>query len=313
MNANMDATGWEHLLANPDVEAQLRLAGKGHLIDALQKGDGHSFNNVQDLQQSLQDAANAAFASGKNNLGYRMKDAAGVVQQTLEDQIPGFADITAKYAQRKGLERALKAGTEWFHKAADITGLNKVVQSLGPAELEQFRHGIASEQIIALQSKDGANAATKAMIAKNNPARQRLLQIVFEDEPTFDAFMQRARAERQLGKLANTIQGSQTHARGAASRVALADEIGTAGELLKPSNHSLPHKLKMLAWNHTIGPINRRRADAMTPQLMTQGTGAIEALLRQMEAANAVGGPGNVATQSAPATISSLFGSQSKP
>jgi hypothetical protein len=312
MNPNMDSKGWSHLLENPDVVAQLRAAGQGHVIDAIQKGDGHTFNNVQDLMHSLQDASESAFQGGKNNLGFKMKDAASVVQKTLEEHVPGYAQISASYAERKGLERALEAGGEWFHKSADVTGLNNFIKTLTPAELEQARYGMASEQIIALQGKDGANAATKTMIAKNNPARQNLLKVMFGDEATFDSFMEKAKALRQISKLGDVVGGSQTHARGAASKVALADELGPAAELMKPTSLGLKHKVSKMAWDHTIGPVLERRADKMTPQLLTQGSDAIDELLARMEA-NAPQGPGAGATKLSPAAISSLFGSQYKP
>lgn len=303
LNPKIDGKAWEDLLVNPDVVAQLRAAGKGHLIDALNRGDGHSFDNVQDLMHSLQDASTSAFASGKNNLGFKMKESAGLVQKTLEDHIPGYADIADKYAQRKSLEAALDDGTKWFHKANDITGLNKKVASLTPEQLDQFRHGVASEQLIQLQGSSGSNQATKTMIARNNPARTNMLKVVFGDEPTFDAFMTKAKAERQLGKLGDAVGGSSTHFNEANA----ASHDNLAKKVLEHGTHlSVSHRVQNAVVKAVLGPMREKQANAMTPHLLTKGTAAIDALLDFYEAAGTKNIP-DALSKELPALGGSLF------
>jgi hypothetical protein len=298
------------LLSDPDAIAQLHTLGKGHLVEALQQAGGNTFDNVQDLLQSLQDAASSAFASGKNNLGQRMKESASLVQKTLEDHIPGYADITDRYAQRKALERAVQDGVDMFH-SNDITALNQKVASMTPAELEQFRHGMASEQLVQLQGQSGANQATKTMIAKNAPARTAKLKVVFGDEKTYDAFMERAKAERQLGMLSQATGGSSTHFNeaNAASHDNLAQQVMGHGGV----HMSVSHRIQNAAIKAVLGPMRERQADAMTPALLTKGTDAIDALINFYEAHAASQHVGRGATTAAPASIGSLFGSQVHP
>jgi hypothetical protein len=295
----------EALLADPDVEAQLSMLGKSHLLEALRKVGGNTFDNVQDLHSALRDAANSAFVKGANSLGFRLKASAAVVNKTLEDAIPGYADIVDQYAARKGLETASKLGEEWFGKKADVTGLNNVVASLAdkPALLEEFRRGLASKQIIALQSQSGTNQATKTMIAKNNLAQQNMNKIVFGDEATYDKFMQQAAAERQLHKLAEATGGSQTSGREAAKQRAL----GTVGAFLDAP--TLKSGLYNSVRKAVRGKALEKNADELLPFLTTKGHDEVARLLDLLERTSPRAAMGIGTTNATPSAITSLFGS----
>lgn len=296
------------LLEDADAIAQLEAMGKGPLIAALKAANGAApFDVVQELHRSLADAASHAFSKRQNFLGFKLKDSAAIVQRTLEETIPGYADIVDKYAERKALETASKLGEEWFNKKADIVGLNKIVAKLAdkPELLEEFRRGLASKQIIALQRTDGANAATKMMIGKNNLAQQNMNKIVFGNEATYDKFMQQAKAERQLGKLARATGGSQTAGRTAARE----DALGVIGEELQRAGR--PSVLRMgmnKARQLTVGPVLEKRADELLPFLTEQGDNKIAALLDLLERTSPRANVGIGSTHAAPGAITSLFG-----
>lgn len=302
------------LLNDPDATAQLEAMGKGHLLTALKSADGKApFDVVQDLQQSLQDAADHAFAKQQNNLGFRLKDSADLVQRTLEETIPGYADIVDQYAARKGMERAVELGQDWFHKKADIAGLRRVVESLKdkPLLMEEFRKGLASEQIIALQRQTGENAATKLMIAKNNLPQQQMNEIVFGDRATYDRFMQQAKAERALGYLSGAGKGSQTAGRAMRNAQALGTMGDVAHELVN-NKPSLLHVAKAKLVHGTIGSMLEKRADELTPLLLTRGHSSIDELLNVLERTSARARVDATASRLAPGAESSLFGQRSQ-
>lgn len=299
-----------NLVNDPDAVAQLEMMGKGHLIAALKSADGKApFEVVQDLQQSLDDAAEHAFANKKNNLGFRLKDSADLVQRTLEEQIPGYGDIVDQYAARKGMARAVEQGQDWFNKKADMIGLKRVVDSFKdkPLLLEEFRKGLASEQLIALQRQTGENAATKMLIAKNNLPQQQMNEIVFGDQPTYNRFMQQAKAERQLGYLSSAGKGSQTMPR-AAARESAEGVVGDVRSELRRGHFSFLRAGLHKADRALFGAYHERRADELTPFLLTQGHKSIDELLNILEQSSARARVGVGSTRYTPSAAASLFG-----
>jgi hypothetical protein len=301
------------LLNDPDATAQLEALGKGHLVDALKAADGSApFDIVQELQQSLRDASSAAFRRGANNLGMKLGDSANVVQRTLEETIPGYADIVDKYAARKGMETAVKLGQELFRKH-DVTLIDQAVESMKdkPLLLEEFRRGLAGEQLTKLRGQVGNNAATKLMIAKNNIPQQRINEIVFGDRATYDKFMLQAKAERQLGYLSTAGKGSQTTPRAVRNEQALGLAADVAHEV-KKQHPSLRHAVMRKVVDHTVGPMLEHRADELTPFLLRRGHDDIARLLDVLEQTSKSLVDGIGSSRAVTGASGSLFGRRSQ-
>lgn len=253
-----------------------------------------SFTDLHNMKQILDDRATSAFNSGKGNLGAaygKMRDA---VDQSLSDQVPDYAGVNAEYAERKGLERAVQAGHDAWGKA-DAHGLDTQVAALSPDELQEFRHGMAGRLIDELGNvATNRDAAQRFMTA--SPTLERKLEVTFGDQTTFDNVMTQMNAEKILGKLKTTYQGSATAPR-LADAIKPSTIMKSAGmAVIGHHEYGLPGAVGGALYGPLEKVLNAGVVHAtntkMGSMLMAQGAPAIEDFLEQLRARGAGYGKG---------------------
>lgn len=285
-----------------------RLAGDlkpGDALDQLlqktQKGDRSvTFDDLQQLYRSLGGKVDQAYRSGNGALGAAYKTIKTEVEKTLEETVPHFKAVNAKYAARMNLERALQSGEEAWD-IDDSRGLAKQVKALSPGELEQFRYGLASKMIAKLRSA-ATNRDEAKKIVDASPLLQDKLEQVFGDKKTFDEFMRRANVEADLAKMKGAVGGSET-ARRLMSHGFDPLEIGIHTAVGGPTGTI--HAVANAAGKLVRGAATRNTARALGPKLMITGADDIEKLLKSFQIRPELLNP--LFTHAAPAAASGLL------
>ena len=287
------------ILKQPVVSAAMKQAMQTGLIGTERPS---TFQALQDIKESLDDAVTKAFRNGDGNLGTRLTQARDQIKGFLTANVPDYATVSAEYGRRLSLETALQDGAEAWGKS-DVQGLTRKVASLSPDQLEQFRAGMASKLVDDL-SASKTNRDVAAQLANAGRAEQEKLKVVFGDEPTFDKFMEQMKAEKQLAQLRSTTAGSPTAGRLAAASNAL--KAGGLGYLLATHPGAAIPAAGALAARALAAHANATQATELAPMLMRQGPDAISQLLDQL---NAHGAPlvGPIASQ-APAVAGRAAG-----
>lgn len=260
--------------ADPDVRAAAR--------KAILNSDGTataerpvSFGDLQQFKRILDARVSKAFKAGDGELGNAYKTIRDKVKGIITQKVPAYAATDAEYARRKGLIQAVQDGVDAFHNN-DITALKNKVASLSPEALEQFRHGLASAQIVALQGKGTGSAAVREMTT-DKLAQQARLKVVFGNEKTLNDFMEKAKTEKQFDQLKEAVGGSQTARRLAASAHDPLDEVS------RNMHNGLISRVTHAATRRVVQAIQHKTAGEMAKPLLTQGGDAIERLLGELE------------------------------
>lgn len=250
------------------------------LIGPAPEAPGPSYQMLQNMKQSLDRAVGGAYRTGRTDLATRLSDARDVLQNFMVGNVPGYADVNAEYARRMGLERALAAGAKAFN-TGDVGALQQQVGALSPAELEQFRYGLAAKQIEQL-GKAQTNRDLGSQIVNSGPVSMAKLRTIFGDEPTMQRFMQQAQAEANDAKLRGTFGGSATARRfGGNLRSTLYGGLG-AWALIHP--HYLPYLLGVQLAKTGAANALERQGGEIAPMLMAQGPEAIRSALARIMA-----------------------------
>lgn len=260
---------------DPEVRAAARksIVEEGGIPSASERPV--SFNDLQQFKRILDARVKKAYAAGDGELAKQYSLVRDKVKQIIVDKVPEYTATDAEYARRKGLIQAVQDGMDAFHKN-DITALKNKVASLSPEQLEQFRHGLASEQIVALQGKGTGSAAVREMTA-DKLAQQARLKVVFGNEETFDKFMNQAKTEKQFDALKETVGNSAT-----ARRLA-AREHDPLNDVTRNMHYSLLRRVEHAIGRRVAGAIQHKTAGEMTGPLLTKGEDAISKLLRELE------------------------------
>ncbi len=241
-----------------------------------------SFADLQAFKQELDDRVSGAFARGKGNLAQAYKDIRNTVVQVMEQGAPGYKAANADYARRLGLENALEAGTKAWN-VNDSRQLASQFSKLSGEEQDQFRRGMAAEMTAKLRNA-ATNRDEASRLVKAGPSVEDKLKLIFGDEPTFDQFMARAKAESEMHKTFGAVGNSATARRLSEAGVS-PEEL--AGEVAAGAIHGSPTTGVLRgAAKATKGAIVRRTAKEMGPMLLTQGHPAIDQLLQTIRGTN---------------------------
>lgn len=300
------------VLTKPKVASALKDAQQAGLIQTpISPTDAPTLDKLIMIKNKIDGLAGAAFKKGNGYLGNALVDAKTALEDHLTQNVPGYSAVARQYAIGKDLMRKIGDGQDVWN-STDNEGLQQLVKSLNPDQLEMFRYGMASE----LNSKLN-NASTNIDFAhrllNSSITKDEKLQILFGNEANFTRFMQQAELESEMAKLRGTYTGSATGRRMVAMN---ADPVQTAVQGAQSGMVSGAHlSLLKSAAVRALAKITNQRlsaenARALTPYLMTKGTPAIDALLQKF----ANPGPimGNTPTALLPAaagqTAGSLFG-----
>lgn len=257
-------------------------------------------SDLMQLRRGLSGRIDEAFAPGKSNgaMGEALKEMRDHVDNVLQTHAP-FREANAAYTAANDLERALESGHDWWMKA-DKRELERAVAGLRnqPGAIDEFRHGIASGLVEKLQAV-GQNRDAARELMQASADLDAKLEVIFGNKQTFNTFMNRVKAERELGRLGTTIGGSVT-----------ARRISNAG--FDPEHLGLdlavhgPGLAKSMALSMARAAMTKRSAELMGPKLLTQGAPNIDALIASLGQHAPIAGAGS--TMMAPMGLMSLFG-----
>jgi hypothetical protein len=266
------ASALEQLFDQPKVRSAWKAAQEAGLIGKEADMGFPSFQQLQDVKEALDDAANAAFAARRGNLGTRLASARDLLVEKMSELIPEYRPVQAGYAKFKSLERALESGVEAWGMD-DTRTLQRVVSEMAPEELKLFREGMASELISRLRSTDKNRGEAERLLNASDAMTDKL-KVLFGDEQTFQRFMRRVEAEAEMGKSRRVVGGSATARRQAAEGFDPLDvatlpmnPVGMFGKLMQ----ALP------------GTMARKTAAELGPVLRTQGAENIRDQLSTMQ------------------------------
>jgi hypothetical protein len=261
-------------LQQPRVKDTLRRVQLDGLIGNTPDNSPASFQMLQTLKERVGDQASAAFARSEGQLGADLREVEEQVAGFLERYVPNYSAVTRQYRTRKGLERAVELGAEWFD-AEDTRGLRRVLNGLTPQERTLFQRGMVSRLIAKLRSAQTNRDEAKRLMDAS-PALQEKLRIVFGSEERFLAFMRNVELEAELAQMRGPISGSATARRLQSSGF---DPLELGLEVVERPVSSVAQLLAKMG----KGSVARRTAGEMTGPLTTQGTPAIQDYLRRLQ------------------------------
>lgn len=237
-----------------------------------------AFADLHQFKRILNGRAGKAFASGDGDLGKAFATIRDAVDEGLQDQVPAYADVSAQYAHRKSLEKAVQSGMDAFG-ASDSRGLAAQMGNFATdAEREHFRQGMASSLIKTLRNASTNRGEADKLMAMS-PAYEDKIKAVFPDQATFERFMANTAEEAQLHAQLGSVGGSATHRRGAAAEAP--DMLETGARAVTGHESTRTALLRSLE-RKLFGARRAATSGAAGPMLMTQGTQGISDMLRNM-------------------------------
>ena len=158
---------------------------------------------------------------------------------------------TQEYAQRSGLRRAVQKGMDAWN-SGDTGQLLRTAQGMSPAELLEFRRGLASSMYQKFNTVDPTGNVAKTFLdgsvegqlGKSSGAMQAKLKLIFGDAESYGNFMTHAAHEDKMFAATQAGGGTQTARRLIAqqnSTEPVGALLGGMGQTMMPSIGNLPH------------------------------------------------------------------------
>jgi hypothetical protein len=285
---NDQEAAFAKLLKQPYARSALSDAKTLGLIGDVTEPTGQpSFEKMFNIKKNIEAAADRAFdQTGGGDLGRRLRQVQRAVEDHIAENVPGYSDVTAEYARRMGLERALDIGKKAW-TTPDSRGIGEIISRLTPDELQQYRYAMASEFVSRLR---GTNSDTfSAALAKQGGKGEDIIGALPDKLTTIfgrnvTSFMQRAAVEADMARFGDAVGNSKTALRTAmqnADPFTIALKGMTSG--LAGGMNVLKSGLLRVAAGRTLAEYNQETAQALEPLLMTRGTPAIDAMLKSFQ------------------------------
>jgi hypothetical protein len=231
-----------------------------------------SFSDLQQLKQALHDKSTEAWGRGKGALGSAYGQLEDAIGEGMTKSVPNYPLVDRTYGAHKDLERLVQQGAEWWSKS-DSRLLNDRVSQLNPAQLTEFRTGIASELLKQLDNAR-ANPTILNQLQSAGQALQRKLEVIFGSKDVLDQFMEKVNLEKKMGRLGEAVGGSPTSRReaGRDATDALLTAVHGPASAVSSGAHLASKAIKKQA--------QRAAGAVMGDFFTTQGAPDIEKLLR---------------------------------
>lgn len=166
---------------------------------------------LHNARSALGDAITSARISGQNNKVRQLMPLLDDMDRRL-DEIPGYAQARAGYAESSQIERALDAGRSVFSggppSAMSPKDLSDMLSKMKPMEAEAYKKG-AREYMAALMGTSRNDAASAWQQFDKSWNREKLNLLLGEADA--DAVIQRLFAEKEFSKTrSDVLEGTQT-------------------------------------------------------------------------------------------------------
>lgn len=284
------------LLQHPTIQAAWQQAARLRLLPPKAPAGVSSFAELQSLKMRLDSAVGALYKQGLVPDAQQLSRARDAVVQIAEQFADGYAGVNARYAGMHRLEEAVRRGMSAWGES-DSRALVREVGAMAPEELTELRSALASQLLAKLRgAASNRDQAQELMVASR--AMQDKLRIVFGDEDTFRAFMERVGMERDMARMRGAYGGSST-ARRTAAQTMDPMEMASAAQ-------GGPAAMASVGMRAGKTALARNTARQLGPMLMTQGADQIDEFLRRFRLRPPTVGAG--ASTVAPMTFGGLFG-----
>jgi hypothetical protein len=305
------------VLKQPVVRMALQRAKTaGYIGETPEPGSVPSFEKMMQLKLDVQDAADRAITAGggKSQLGFNLKEAANLIDQHLAEHVPDYANVRAEYHTRMGLSRAFDTGKELF-QTGDSRQISDAIANMSPDELHNARLSMASEMVAKLRNPTQAQSFSRQLMnaaaeGSSESALQEKIQAMFGDRARFDAYMQFAKLNHELGRMSGAYSGSDTY------RNFMSGTTDPIESGLSIGAHSSVGGVKraMLreASQAAIRQLRRAGAANMAGPLMTTGPANIATTIDQILSTHPLF-VGRTASQIGPGMIGGLLSQQRNP
>jgi hypothetical protein len=201
--------------------------------------------------------------------------------KAIDENVPAYRAARQEYAGDMEVIDAMRSGLQDFGKL-DSEQVVKMVASMGKAEKEAFRTGVArSLYSKVMDPSTNFNAASRII---NSPETVSKLQPLFDDPAHFRLFQSALERESQLFQQANKILGGSQTAKRGAMREAL-DEGPGVGEAVANAVTggfwpSLTSMAARVARSSTLTP---QVADKLADMLMSKNPSEVASVVKFLE------------------------------
>lgn len=270
----------------PKVKGIIKEARDLKLIGSMPDRSANlSFEELQTAREQIRDAIDAAFAGKHGNLGRRLKDVEKELTGHMQQRMPELKTVDTEYARLKALEESLGAGEEAWSKGS-LRELEATVARMSKEELQQFQYGLASKYIDKLNDVR-TNRDFAAQVLNASKAEQTKMRLAFG--PNYSRVIGMAKLEREMAELRGATTGAQTARRHAASDAA--DDVMAAGTTgLSAGVGMMTSMASRGIARGARARANEATARALAPMLLTEGSDAIDALLKNLRNPSLIGG-----------------------
>lgn len=302
------------VLGQPVVREAVRTANMtGQIGDVLTDPSTPTFAKMFQVKEKLEAAAdrNINAVGGDKALGFRLKEAARLVDQHMEDNMPGYSDVKAEYRKMSGLQEAFQAGHDAW-KSGDSREIAANLAELSPPQLHNARIAMASDMVSDLRRPGGGMATARQLMrsgaeGSSESALKDKLLAVFGSPEKAQAYLDFAGKNQELSRMTGAYGGSDTYQKfmaGESSPVETVLSKGASGLAYRPSAFARS-VLERAISNRLLRSVRVRTAAGMAEPLMATGPSAIRDALTAIGHAPPL--PGRVASQIAPMTFANLL------
>jgi len=253
------------MLKSPIVQTAMRRAQELGMLSGDDLAQP-SFRTLNAVRKRLSAMADEAFASRQGDAGTAYRAAAKQFDAVLRENVPGFADLQSRVGSVLRRMEAMDNAATVVGKT-DLEDLRAMQRGLSPKELEDFRYGLAN----ALREQMNATSTSRdqsRQFLRASPNLREKLHVIFQDEATFNKWMDRVQTERAFEETESVFGGSQTARRGAEG----------AGELELLAAPISPLAFRQALWGSFKTAGRQRAANELGPLLFTQGRSIDETL-----------------------------------
>lgn len=312
--ANPQEEALRGLLGQPMVREAVRTANMtGQIGDVLTDPATPTFAKMFQVKEKLDAAAdrNLNAAGGDKALGFRLRNAAQMVDQHMQDNMPGYAKVKSEYRRLSGLHEAFDLGHAAM-ASGDSREISANLANLSPEQLHNARLAMASDLTTALRRPDGGMATARQLMrsgaeGSSESALKDKLSAMFGNEDRAQAYLDFAAKNQELQRMTGAYGGSDTYQKfmaGEGSPMETVLSKGASGLAYRPSAFARSVVERAVS-NRLLRSLRVRTAAGMAEPLMATGPSAIRDALAAIGQSPAL--PGRVASQVAPMTLANLL------
>lgn len=280
-NATINPEGAGRLaqfLDNPRLARAWQDAASVGAVGPLPKADALSFEVLQGFKERLEGMKERAYRQGDGDLGRRLGAAYDELDTILDESIPGYAEVNARYRQFSDQRRALEMGQElWRDRTMQLPELERRIAALQPAERELVQKGMLGAYIADVENARKNSGFLEEMRTRL-PVQQRKIELMFGGKEGFARALQTFEQEIAMARLGEVVGGSQTARRAGQQTATTAETIGDAAHVIGSPVTGIPTVAQKGVAQWMPGAV----AERMAPRVTARGAPALEDLLRTL-------------------------------